>query len=178
MTVRWALALGLLTSRASADTALEARARAEADKTWLELDLTTRPPVLEGLGARHQLTRDTIALGRHTTLLLELDQWSNEDGALPSLDLRGQGFTSSVRLVRNLGFATLTLHGAYADVDTPAGRGRYDELGISLLRTHDRGAGKRVWYGVTLGRRTWHGDEPPAGEKNVQQLLFVLGWNF
>ena len=176
--MRWALALGLLTSRASADTALEARAHAEAEKTWLELDLTTRPPSLEGLGAQHQLTRDTIAIGRHTMVLLELDQWSNEDGALPSLDLRGQGFTSSVRLVRNLGFATLTLRGAYADVDTPVGRGRYDEFGISLLRTHARGNGKRVWYGVTLDRRNWHGDRPPAGENNVQQLLLVLGWNF
>lgn len=176
--MRWAPALLLLSSRALADTALEARAAAEAEKTWLELDLTTRPPALEGLGATHAITRDSIRIDRRTTLLLELDQWANEDGVLPATDFRGQGFTASARLVRNLGFATLVLRGAYADVATPIGNARYDELGISLLRTIERKAGKRVWFGVSADRRKWHTEEPPAGEKNVQQLLFVLGWNF
>lgn len=177
--MRWVLAFGLAaSSRAYADTALEARARAEAEKTWLELDLTTRPPALEGLAGEHQLTRDAIAVDRRTTLLLELDQWSNTDGTLPSLDLRGQGFTATARLVRNLGFATLVLRGTYADVDTPVGTARYDEFGISLLRTVERRGGKRVWFGVTADRRHWRTDTPPAGEKDVVQLLFVLGWNF
>ncbi len=163
---------------ATADDALQARARAEAEKTWLELDLTDRPPSLQGLGGQHQIERDVIAIDRHTTLLLELDQWANEDGALPAIDLRGQGFTASARLVRNLGFATLTLRGAYADIATPLGNGRYDELGISLMKTIRRKGGKRTWFGVSLDRRRWQGDSPPAGERDVTQLLFVLGWNF
>ncbi len=165
---------------AHADDALEAHAKAEATQSWLELD-PTLPTTLEGVaGVQHQITRDAIAIDRKTTLHLELDQWSNEDGALPALDVRGQGWHATARITRDLGFATLTLRAALSDVDTQFGRGRYHELGGSLIRTVKRKGGKKAWYGVTASRTRWQGpkDEIPAGQADGTQVLFVLGWTF
>ncbi len=166
------------TANAHADTALEARANAEAERTYLDIDPVFAPQ-LEGLAGQHQIERKTYALDRKTLLTIELDQWANQDGVLPDMDVRGQGWKAGVRLTRDFGWVTVTLHGSISDVDTQFGFGRYRDLGVSVMHVVQRKAGKKLWFGLSFGQRKWLGEAaPPAGEADGKQAMLVLGWTF
>lgn len=185
----------VIASPAHAEDALHARARAEAGKTWLEVDRFTHPvfaPQLEGLVGEHRLTRADYQLDRATSLRLELDEHDNTGGITADKDVRSQGWKASARLVRDFGFATVTLSAELGDVDTQLGRGRYRDLGVSVMRilhrtglsrsSIKRAGGKKAWFGLSFGQRKWLLDEdqvkPPGAERDGWQALFVVGWNF
>ncbi|MBA2544358.1 MAG: hypothetical protein H0V17_32245 [Deltaproteobacteria bacterium] len=180
--MRFVLVIALSGGTAFADDALHARVEAEAEKTWLDIDPVFAPQ-LEGLTVgEREVVEKRYKLDRKTVLRLELDQWTNQgDRALPALDVRAQGWHASVRISRDLGFATLSLGASLADIDSQFGFGRYYEIGASLLRTVELSNGRKAWYGLTAGRRKWLVDDdqqPPAGEANAMQLMFVFGFTF
>jgi hypothetical protein len=181
--MRSVLVLLATSTPAFADDALHARVEAEAEKTWLDLDPVFAPQ-LEGLTVgEREVTERRYRIDRETVLRLELDQWSNQgDRALPTFDVRGQGWHAGARLTRDLGFAIMTLGASLGDVDTQFGFGRYYDVGVSLIRTTKLSKGRRAWYGITAGRRKWLLDDdqvkPPAGEANALQVMLVLGFTF
>ncbi len=162
--------------------ALDERVEAEAEKTWLDIDPVFAPQ-LEGLAVgEREVIEKRYRLDRKTVLRLELDQWTNQgDRAMPTFDVRGQGWHAGARLSRNLGFATLSVGASLSDIDTQFGFGRYYDIGGSLIRTVPLSNGRTLWYGITGGRRKWLVDDdqqPPAGEANAIQLMLVFGFTF
>jgi hypothetical protein len=176
--VSWKLWLLLAASPAHADNALQARVEAEAAKSWLELDPVFEPRAAGLLVTNRRETRETIALDARTALTLVLDEWANKEGAVGYRDVRGQGWQASARLTRDLGWAQLSFTAALGDVDTAYTRGRYIDVGVSLLRTFRLSRKRTGWVGVTAGRRVWQGERPPLGEANGIQIMAVLGFTF
>jgi hypothetical protein len=178
--VRYGLVVLLLASSAHADNALQARVEAEASKSWLELDPVIEPRARAGglLVTNRRETRDTIALDARTALTLVLDEWANKEGAVGYRDVRGQGWQASARLMRDLGWARFTITAAIGDVDTRYTRGRYTDVGASLLHVFRLSRKRTGWAGLTVGRRTWQGGEPPPGEANGMQVMAVIGFTF
>jgi hypothetical protein len=181
--VKVAVLLVLLVSPAHADhDALHARVEAETGKTWLEIDPVFAPQV-EGLAVTERVViRDTTRIDSKSFLVLELDQWSTMDSALPSVDARAQGWKASVVLTRQIGGLTFAVRGVLGDVDAQfAGRGRYYDVGASVMKVIKRKHGKKAWFGLSFGRRRWLGKDdapPPGAEQDGEQLMLVVGWTF
>lgn len=170
----------LVAPAARADDALTTRARldAEAHAHVLELDPELQPR-LEGLGAVEQSTRTTLPLDVHTVAMLTLAEWANEDTAdHPLIDVPAAGWRAGFRLARDLGFATVELHGELDHVESRYGRGTYRDVGISIGRTFRLSRWMTAWISLGLAHRHWL-DQAPAGEPSDETtVMLTIGTTF
>jgi hypothetical protein len=164
------------------NNALQARVRAEASRSYLELDPVVTPRFAGLLETDHRITRDTISIDARTVITVMLDEWANKEGAIGYRDVRGQGWQATARFTRAFGPLRFDLSAGLGDVDSWYGRGRYRDVGASLLYTSRISRWVNTWFGITAGQRRWlgGGDEhgPPAGERNGTQVMLVFGFTF
>jgi hypothetical protein len=104
--------------------------------------------------------------------------WENVDGALPAVDVPGQGWRGALQLDHDIGFAHIRGGVALVDVEGPFGRGRYLDAGIELRRTFKLSRWTKLWISLGFGIRNWRGDLPPAGEADAGAIMFGIGGTF
>ena len=149
----------------------------------LELDPMFRPS-LEGLGATSETERTVVPLGDKARAVFEGTWWANVDSDEPGrfsrvVDLENRGWRTGVRFERDLGFATLAIHGSYNHVDSRYGSGTYRDIGVSLFRKWRLTRWMTAWISLGVSRRTWLGDAAPAGEaKEETQATLGIGTTF
>jgi hypothetical protein len=168
-------------ARADDDAPTQLRVRGEATdpEPLLELDPTLAPQ-LAGIHTMEQRERadyDVAGFRLH----IASTAWANDDRAAPGayhLDVPARGWRVGGGLVRDVGPFQLELGGWVNHVSSPFGTGTYVETGIQLIKRWKLARWMTAFIALGVGRRTWLGDEPPAGERNDTALMLRIGTTF
>ncbi len=148
-------------------------ARHERDaetEPYLELDPVFRPNA-EGLGTletKHQKQYELLG----ARIVIDGVEHTNE------VDVPTRGWRAGLRISRDVGPVTVTAGMSVENVQSRYTRGTYREMGIAITKTFKLSRWNTAWISLSVGRRTWYGDQPPPGEQDATQVMLSVGTTF
>jgi hypothetical protein len=132
----------------------------------------------EGFEADVEHERFDFSLGAHTRARLESSAWT---GPL----VNGNGWGATLRLVHDFKVIQVGVEASFQRVDSGSVRadgkavhGSYLFVGATVSRTHRLSKWMTAWIALSVGRRTWLGNELPPGEADDTAAMLSIGTTF